>query len=422
MIPDPADTGHREQKGNVPMKILVHDFAGHPFQTELSRELARRGHDITHGWFAGDIGPKGPLQDLPGDPATLDFHPFGAGIDYSKEDFIKRFQGDRAYGREVGAWIEAERPDLVIAGNTPADAVTGLMSACEKHAIPFVYWCQDFYSIAVSKVFEKKLPVIGSLIGSRYRHLDKSHMARSAHVVHITEQFCEQTDHWGIPRDKVSVIPNWGAIREIDRLDRDTGWARDQGLSEEGTRFIYSGTLALKHNPELLAALSRRVEGSADEVVVIAAGVGADRLDAQKARGELPRMRRLPLQPFDVFPQVLGAGDVLMAVIERDAGIYSVPSKVLSYLCAGRPIVMAAPPENLAARIVAETGAGKVVDPEDVEGFVAAAMTFRNDPAAAAAAGDAGRRYAEENFEIDRVADRFEAVFEAATAGDKVFA
>ena len=40
------------------MKILIHDFAGHPFQMTLSRELANRGHDITHAYFAGDTGPK----------------------------------------------------------------------------------------------------------------------------------------------------------------------------------------------------------------------------------------------------------------------------------------------------------------------------------------------------------------------------
>jgi hypothetical protein len=28
------------------MKVVLHDFAGHPFQAELSRRLAARGHDV----------------------------------------------------------------------------------------------------------------------------------------------------------------------------------------------------------------------------------------------------------------------------------------------------------------------------------------------------------------------------------------
>jgi len=30
------------------LKIVVHDYSGHPFQVELSRELARRGHTVHH--------------------------------------------------------------------------------------------------------------------------------------------------------------------------------------------------------------------------------------------------------------------------------------------------------------------------------------------------------------------------------------
>ena len=34
------------------MRILVHDYAGHPFQVQLSRALAQRGHDVLHAYCA----------------------------------------------------------------------------------------------------------------------------------------------------------------------------------------------------------------------------------------------------------------------------------------------------------------------------------------------------------------------------------
>jgi colanic acid biosynthesis glycosyl transferase WcaI len=43
------------------MKLVVHDYCGHPFQVQLSRNLAMRGHDVTHIYFADDPGPKGAL-------------------------------------------------------------------------------------------------------------------------------------------------------------------------------------------------------------------------------------------------------------------------------------------------------------------------------------------------------------------------
>lgn len=394
------------------LRILLHDFPGHPFTAELSRELARRGHHVTHAWFAGEGGPKGRLQRGPDDPETLDFLPVGEGLAYDKSRFFRRRQGDIAYGRLLAERIAELAPDLMISSTTPTETQEALLAACRARNIPFVYWCQDFYSIAAARLLRKKLPVLGPCVAAWYGFLERRQMRRATHVLHITESFCAQTDAWGIPRDKVTVIHNWGVIDEIEVMHRDTPWAARQGLGA-GTRYLYSGTLAMKHDPELLARLAGRV-GPDEEVVLVSAGVGADRLRARAEAGDLPRLRCLPLQPFAEFPQVLGAGDVLLAVLEREAGAFSVPSKILSYLCAGRPIVLAAPKENLAARMIERIGAGRVVDPEDAEGFIAAALAYRDDPQAAARAGAAGRAWAEEHFVLSRVADRFEAVFRQA--------
>jgi glycosyltransferase involved in cell wall biosynthesis len=81
-------------------------------------------------------------------------------------------------------------------------------------------------------------------------------------------------------------------------------------------------------------------------------------------------------------------------------------------------VLLAAPRENLAARTVGAEGCGVVVEPEDRAGWLAAATAMLDDPAASAAMGERGRAYAEKNFAIDTVADRFEAVLTAAlTAG-----
>jgi len=397
------------------LKILVHDFAGHPFTAELSRSLAARGHNVTHVWFSGDTGPKGRLSLLEDDAETLSFLPLGAKIDYSKTNFVKRRQGDIAYGREVAEVIARTRPDIVLSGNTPTEAQEPIVAACRKAAVPFIYWCQDFYSIAASRLLEAKLPVAGHLIGAYYRFLERRQMHRSARVLHITDSFRAQTDAWGIPAAQVEVIPNWGALDEIPLTPRDTPWARAHGLSDQA-RFVYSGTLAMKHNPAFLSGLAAEL-AAGEQLVLVSNGVGVDHLQQESTQKDLKALKILPLQPIADLPSILGAGDVLLAVIEREAGIYSVPSKILSYLCAGRPIVLAAPADNLAAQILTQTGAGKVVEPEDIAGFIKAALSYRDDPEGAAKAGAAGREYAEAHFQMDRVCDRFEALFDAARKG-----
>jgi colanic acid biosynthesis glycosyl transferase WcaI len=104
---------------------------------------------------------------------------------------------------------------------------------------------------------------------------------------------------------------------------------------------------------------------------------------------------------------------VLVAVIEADAGTYSVPSKVQSYLCAGRPILLAAPSENLAARVVARENAGIVVAPDGSD-FMAAAIRLRHDNELRAEQGANGRAYAERAFDMIKIVDAFEETLCAA--------
>jgi glycosyltransferase involved in cell wall biosynthesis len=96
--------------------------------------------------------------------------------------------------------------------------------------------------------------------------------------------------------------------------------------------------------------------------------------------------------------------------LEADAGVFSVPSKVLSYLCAARPVLLAVPAENLAARIVAENGAGLVVEPSDLAGFCTAARQFAESQDHRETCGRAARQYAESHFDIGRICDQFEKI------------
>jgi glycosyltransferase involved in cell wall biosynthesis len=79
-------------------------------------------------------------------------------------------------------------------------------------------------------------------------------------------------------------------------------------------------------------------------------------------------------------------------------------------MCAGRPILLAAPKENLAARTVEKAQAGIVVDPADEAGFLSAARRLRDSPELRASLGANGRAYAERTFDMKRITDKFERV------------
>ena len=162
-----------------------------------------------------------------------------------------------------------------------------------------------------------------------------------------------------------------------------------------------------------LVELARRMKGRA-QVVVVSGGVAVSVLERCKESDRLENLILLPLAPFEEFTNVLGAADVAVATIESEAGAFSVPSKVQSYLCAGRPVLLAAPPDNLASMVIKRERAGAVVDQDDLPGFLAAAERMLADASARAEFGRNGRTYADLTFDIAAVTDRFLDVFSRA--------
>jgi putative colanic acid biosynthesis glycosyltransferase WcaI len=207
------------------------------------------------------------------------------------------------------------------------------------------------------------------------------------------------------------VIENWAPLDELPALPRDNEWAREHGLVDRFV-FLYSGTLGFKHDPSLLLELARWAGADESVVAVVSEGPGSDWL-AREGASE-PGLLLLPYQPYERLPEVLASADVLLALLEPEAGAFSVPSKVLTYLCAARPLLVAMPGENLAARIVERSGGGIVVSPQPVDALVAAAARLRSDKGLRTDLGRRARSYAEAAFDPEAVADRFERVIESA--------
>lgn len=392
--------------------VLVHDYAGHPGPVDLSRELARRGYRVVHAYFAGDSGPKGEFRVQPAEAGLLAVAPLAIGRPYDKRSLVGRRFGDVAYGHRLAALIRRVAPDIVLSGNTPTEAQDFAAAASRASGAAFVHWVQDFYSIAATTLLARKLGPAGRVVGAYYRFLERRQLRRADGVVVIADHFLPRAAAWAGRSAKVSLIENWGNLAHVRPGRKANGWAQRHGLADTFA-FAYTGTLALKHNPGLLVDLARHVAGRAT-VAVVGEGVGMEALRTAKEEGGLENLLTLPLQPLADLGSVLAAADVVVGMIEHEAGAFSVPSKVQTYLCAGRPVLLAAPATNLAARILEREGAGLVVDPLDRAALLRAADRLIADGALRERLGQNGRAYAVASYGIAGVADRFEAVFRGA--------
>jgi glycosyltransferase involved in cell wall biosynthesis len=358
--------------------------------------------------------PKGELRLRADDPEALEILPVSLGRPFAKYSFIARRRQEIEIGKRIGARIVEFTRDVVL-GNLPLVALGKVLAACSSANRPFVFWQQDIYSTAIAELLGRKFGIIGRALGLYYRRLEARALAASAAVVVIADDFLAAiTPDFRLGTSNLHVIENWAPLAHIEVRPKANEWAVAQQLADKEV-VLYTGTLGLKHDPGRILTLAQSLRSRPHAIIIVASeGPAADWLARESRKTALDNLRVLPFQPFGTYADVLGSGDVLIAMLQPEAGRFSVPSKILSYLCAGRAIVLSAPAENLAWRTLAKSGGGIAVPAHDTDAFIAAVQSFLADPDARARAGRNGRAYAERNFDIGAIADRFESVLASA--------
>jgi glycosyltransferase involved in cell wall biosynthesis len=391
-----------------PLRIFIHDYSGHPPQVHVSRELARRGHTVLHAYAGMFQTPHGALTCRGNDPESLAIIGLDIGEKFAKYSYFKRQLQEMKYGWKLVEVAAAFEPDLVVCSDTPLFPLNSLRHYAWRRGVPFVFWMMDFYGMGIKAGLADKIPFAGALIGNLCIAFEKFLVRHSDHTVVISEDFRDLLLRWKVLPERIDTLPLWAPLDDIPLRAKDNRWAQSQGLTET-MNIIYAGTLGLKHNPQHLVTLAERFRDREDVcIVVLSEGLGADFLKKERAKRGLTNLRLLPFQPFADMPDIFGAADILLVLLNSEAGVYAVPGKVLSHLCTGRPQVGLMPLNNRAARVINESGGGIAVDPSRPDEFVAAVLRLVNDPEQRAAMGRKARAYAEREFDIVRIGTTFE--------------
>jgi colanic acid biosynthesis glycosyl transferase WcaI len=397
------DPSQRQEAG---LRLVVHDYSGHPGQVHLSRELARRGHCVEHQYCASYTTGRGATERRDGDPESFAVRSIELASEFARYTPIARLRQELQYARVATRAILAARPDVAVLSNVPLLSLFLLTVALRVQRVPYVFWHQDVYSEAIRIIARDRLGPLGWFVGFVAGHAERQVARGAAAVVAISDAFIEQLDRWGVRPSRVHIVPNWAAIDEMPSRPRDNAWAKAHDLVDVPV-VMYAGTLGLKHDPAVISRLAETAP-TGSRVVVVSEGRGREWLEAEA--GDVPGLMLFDYQPYEQLPDMLASADVLLVVLESDASRYSVPSKVLNYLCAGRPVLALLPPDNAVAQMIEAAGAGLVVAPGDADGAAAALQELLSSAQVRERMGTAARRYAERTFDVTRVGDRFESL------------
>jgi colanic acid biosynthesis glycosyl transferase WcaI len=399
------------------MRIVIFDYAGHAAPVELSRSLATRGHNVLHLYSMDVQSPKWDLVRRQQDPSTLTIRGLATGLAPDEARLIPNWLYCKRRGHQFAQAAHAFAPDIVMATSSTLFLHSAFHAAFRKKPVQFVYWLRNFYFPSFDQALEQKPAVLDRLLGASFRSLE-GRLLRESDVIIVPAEYIMSmlNEGWGIHDRRCMVVRQWAPLDRVSPGDKMNEWAAKHGVSAQRV-VLHTGRLDFERC-QLLLACAQRLHGRGDTLLVVVADDDSVAFLAREAQTRgLRNLKVLPFQPYENYQQVLASADVLLCLVREQDGVLSVPGTLAFYLCAGRAIVLSAPCENLANDIIRESGAGIAVDPGDAQAICRATARLLDDTVVRERAAAAGRAYAQRDFDIVTITDRFERLFERVLAG-----
>ncbi len=318
-------------------------------------------------------------------------HPF-PGADRS--NLLRRAVGFLGYSvlagfqtLRVGGWFT--RCDAVIAMSPPLTlGITGWLAARLRRS-PMIFNIQDVFpdaAIETGAITDRRIIRAATWLERwSYRLADA--------VTVLSDDLRDNVIAKLHPDDdpaKVVVIPNFVDTAAITPADRLTPYRRELGLGD-GPVVLYAGNVGFSQSLDLVLAAARALP----EVTFLINGDGAARRSLEAAAEGLGNVRFAGYIAPDRLSELLATGDVHVVPLKRGLGRVSVPSKTYSIMAAGRPVVAAIDPGTAVPVILAQSGGGVAVPPDDAAGFVDALRGVLAAPDEEVAMGHRGRDWVE---------------------------
>ena len=244
-----------------------------------------------------------------------------------------------------------------------------------KRKAPGVTWIADFRDPWSNWDMLSKFKV-STLVRRRHRRLEKKVLEHSDLTLCVSQNHKEYLLQQSAGSN-INVITN--GFDEDDFSERS-------GSTGPGFRIMHVGLLNDLRDPEslweALRILSKDHEGFSKKTDILLAGmisesiasmIGDDQVLAAitDVRGYLPHSELV--KEYD-------RASVLLLVMNRsDNAAMLIPAKIFEYLALGKRILAIGPEDGEVARILNETGAGKVHDPRDVNGIVETLSSWYDD-------------------------------------------
>ena len=203
--------------------------------------------------------------------------------------------------------------------------------------VPYVFHVADLQpDTAVDLGMLKRGKLVRALYG-----LERIAYRDAALVSTLTPAMRQRIVSKGIVPEKVVLFRDWTDPPLFDIPLQGGGEEfRDSFGLRDRLMVVHAGNMGIKQGLDIVLEAAQRSRAMED-IVYLLVGDGAARpaLQARAASMKLSNLKFLPVQPSEAFHELLAATDIALITQQRVVADIVFPSKSMTLLAAGRPIV-----------------------------------------------------------------------------------
>jgi len=284
--------------------------------------------------------------------------------------------------------------------------------AARLRRVPCVLSVQDLYPESLTSQGRR-----GSGLAARMLlALDRWIARRAAAVVVISDRFAEHYRRTrGVDASRIHAVPNWLPSAGTEERAGASDACRDRNaIPRDAFLLVYGGNVGVSASVETVIKAFRHLSDW-PEIHLLVAGEGASLDDCVRLAAEIAPQRIHFEHPWTDTMGVLHAADAFVLPTRAAQSAASVPSKLISYLLAGRPVVTMALNDSDTAAMTLASGAGVVIEPDDPKALAGAIGAMARRPhEERQRMGRAGRAWAMANVTAEACLPRLTAIVENA--------
>jgi colanic acid biosynthesis glycosyl transferase WcaI len=297
------------------------------------------------------------------------------------------------------------KPDLLFVVSPPLGLGITANVLSRWWRVPYVFDVEDLQPDAAADLGmlpRPVLPVLYRMERVAYRH--------AALISTLTEGMRRRIVSKGVEAEKVAIFP-MRADEELFKLGgagEGKSFRREHGL-EGKFLVVHSGNMGVKQGLEVVLEAAALLKDGNIVFLMVGSGAMKAQLEERAAGLGLENVKFLPLLGEERFREMLATTDLALVTQQRTVSDIAFPSKTVTLLAAGCPVLASVSASSEVARVIEASEGGVVVKPEEPAILAQSIAELSRNAGRLSAMKARARRYAVEQWSPERVLPIMEA-------------